>query len=203
MEGSLVAKPAKAPMSLRERNKLQTREHLLDIAGKLIARDGFVETTVDDIAAASGTSRATVYAYFPTKEDILSAMSEEMFDRANDLYLKFAMLSDWSQPVLRGWLDQVSEAWRLNKVRTTAVARYFVILDGAERNDRFIETLTSRAELWSKFSAAEKRARAVLLISTVQSFFASWYVQEWKFDEEFAMETLADACYAILHRSSV
>jgi AcrR family transcriptional regulator len=197
-----VAKTAKASLSLRERHKLQTREHLLDIAGKLIARDGFAETTVDDIAAASGTSRATVYAYFPTKEDILSAMAGEMFDRANDLYLNFAMLPDWSLPTIRGWLSQVSEAWQANKVRTTAVVRYFVILDAAKRNDQFIETLTARAGLWSKFSAAERRARALLLISTVQMFFTGWYVEGWKFDEDLAMDILADACYTILHPSS-
>jgi hypothetical protein len=96
----------------------------------------------------------------------------------------------------------VSEAWQANKVRTTAVVRYFVILDAAKRNDQFIETLTARAGLWSKFSAAERRARALLLISTVQMFFTGWYVEGWKFDEDLAMDILADACYTILHPSS-
>lgn len=37
----------------------------------LFARRGYAGTTVDDIAAAAGVARRTLFRYFPTKDDIL------------------------------------------------------------------------------------------------------------------------------------
>jgi mycofactocin system transcriptional regulator len=37
----------------------------------LFARDGFEETTMDDIAEAVGVSRRTVFRYYPSKNDIV------------------------------------------------------------------------------------------------------------------------------------
>lgn len=41
------------------------------VALRLFARDGFEETTVDDIAAALGVGRRTVFRYYPSKNDIV------------------------------------------------------------------------------------------------------------------------------------
>lgn len=47
---------------------------------------GFVETTVDEIADCAGVSRATVYYYFPRKEDILKELAwvtaDEIYESA-------------------------------------------------------------------------------------------------------------------------
>ena len=73
----MTTEPA-GPISLRERQKAQTREHLLDVAAQLIGERGYNDTTMDDIARAAGSSRATVYAYFATKDDILRTLAIEM-----------------------------------------------------------------------------------------------------------------------------
>lgn len=44
------------------------RERILDVAEKLIRRFGHPKTTMANIAWELGTSRATLYRYFPTKE---------------------------------------------------------------------------------------------------------------------------------------
>lgn len=56
---------------LRERKKRETRQGIRDSAMRLFADHGFARTTVDDIAAAANVSRATVFTYFPTKEEIV------------------------------------------------------------------------------------------------------------------------------------
>ena len=38
---------------------------------RLFAEQGFAATTIDQIAEAADVSRATVFSYFPTKEDIV------------------------------------------------------------------------------------------------------------------------------------
>jgi AcrR family transcriptional regulator len=56
---------------LRERKKQKTRETIVKVALELFAEQGYDQTTITDIANAAEVSRRTVFAYFPSKEDIL------------------------------------------------------------------------------------------------------------------------------------
>ena len=56
---------------LRERKKLATRLAIHEAGMRLFAERGFPATTVDAIAEAAGVSRATVFSYFPSKEEIV------------------------------------------------------------------------------------------------------------------------------------
>jgi AcrR family transcriptional regulator len=67
---------------LRERKKLQTRQLIADTARRLFAERSFESVTVADVARAADVSEATVFNYFPTKEDLfysgLEAFEEEL-----------------------------------------------------------------------------------------------------------------------------
>jgi AcrR family transcriptional regulator len=56
---------------LRERKKRQTRQLLADTARRLFAERGFENVSVAEIARAADVSEATVFNYFPTKEDLV------------------------------------------------------------------------------------------------------------------------------------
>jgi AcrR family transcriptional regulator len=56
---------------LRERKKQQTRQLLADTARRLFAKRGFEQVSVVEIARAADVSEATVFNYFPTKEDLV------------------------------------------------------------------------------------------------------------------------------------
>jgi AcrR family transcriptional regulator len=69
-------------MSLRERKKQQTREHIAATARELFAERGFERVTVAEIARAAEVAEKTVFNYFPTKEDLfysrLESFEEEL-----------------------------------------------------------------------------------------------------------------------------
>ena len=56
---------------LRERKKQQTRQRIQDCAIELFAERGFDKVPVAAIARAADVSEATVFNYFPTKEDLV------------------------------------------------------------------------------------------------------------------------------------
>jgi AcrR family transcriptional regulator len=59
---------------LRERKKLRTRASLLDAALSLSDRQGYENTTVEQIADAADVSPRTFARYFPTKDSVIVAL---------------------------------------------------------------------------------------------------------------------------------
>jgi len=64
--------------SLREQTRTVVRSLLARTALELFATKGFDATTIDDVAAAAGVSRRTLFNYFRSKEDLaLGSLAEQ------------------------------------------------------------------------------------------------------------------------------
>ena len=66
-------------MGKREKLKEFHRSNILEVAKKLFLENGFIQTTMDDIAKVADYSKSTLYVYFKSKEEIMHALGDQMF----------------------------------------------------------------------------------------------------------------------------
>jgi AcrR family transcriptional regulator len=72
-----------ADLGLRARKKQQTRAALIAAALDLVERQGYEQTTIDQIADAAEVSPRTVAHYFPTKDLLLLSLLGSFTDAVN------------------------------------------------------------------------------------------------------------------------
>lgn len=65
--------PASVPSHRRRRKEARPQE-LLDAALALFVQKGFAATRAEEVAAAAGVSKGTLYLYYPSKEELLKAV---------------------------------------------------------------------------------------------------------------------------------
>ncbi len=86
MTPSRIEDSAAAP-GRRERNKLQKRARIVAAARELFRRQGFADTTTQQIADAADIGTGTLFLYARSKEDLLvMVFSDEMLDTARRIF---------------------------------------------------------------------------------------------------------------------
>lgn len=63
----------------RKEQQARTRSHLMQAAGRVFARRGLHQASVEQIAAEAGYTKGALYANFDSKEDLFLALLEERF----------------------------------------------------------------------------------------------------------------------------
>ena len=69
-----------------EEHMAERRNQILDAAVTTFSRNGFHQTTIEDIRVESGLSRGAIYHYFKSKEDIIDGIRERSTGQAQVIY---------------------------------------------------------------------------------------------------------------------
>lgn len=64
----------------RQQNRILRERRILDAAIVVFSQKGFVSASMDDIAAEAGLTKPTLYQYFPSKDELFTAMMVEERD---------------------------------------------------------------------------------------------------------------------------
>lgn len=101
-----------SPEGRRSRRRRELHQSILVTAAELFARDGFETTTVEKIASASDIAPATFFNHFPTKEDVLREVGQDVFSRFRRLVDEQIERPVSSVARLHGFADRSAELVR-------------------------------------------------------------------------------------------
>ncbi|HEX5868214.1 MAG TPA: helix-turn-helix domain-containing protein [Beijerinckiaceae bacterium] len=164
---------------LRERKKRATRIAIRDAAMRLFDEHGFAGTTMDQIAEAADVSRATVFTYFPTKEEIVFGDGAAAID---GLAVRLESCHEGTVAVVREWLTELAGWFEPELLLQHRLAREAPIV-GARRMQLFGETErviaeALRAELGHELAARLAAASLVAALRVAEETAAARMEQE-------------------------
>ena len=169
-----------SPPPLRQQTRAVVRSLIAQTAMAVFAEKGYDETTVEEVAAAAGVSRRTLFNYFKSKEDLaLSGLAEQ----GERIAARFA-----ASPADEDIWKSLRAAFRvLEEIETTAERRLEIVtlLFGseslraghAEKQSRWQELLAPQIEQrlpLSDHRSLEARAIAAAAITCLQAATEEW-----------------------------
>ena len=83
--------PAKEPPARRRAPRLASAGIIMEAATTLFLRNGYLGTSVDDIAALARVSKQTVYTHFADKEQLFAELIRGNMDRADEFIQAIAL----------------------------------------------------------------------------------------------------------------
>lgn len=151
-------------MGLRELKKEQTRRLIAETAYRLFAERGFDRVSVAEVAREAQVAQATVFNYFPTKEDLfysgLEAFGARLLEAVRDRAPGESALVAVRRYLLEsgGLLDQVAagDTEALDRLRT--VSRVVDASPALRARER--QALVGHADALAELLAAETGAPA-------------------------------------------
>ncbi|KPF43713.1 TetR/AcrR family transcriptional regulator [Rhizobium sp. AAP43] len=126
-------------MKLRQERSRQTREQILEAARALFLTAGFDDTSIEQVAARAGVAKASIFAHFGDKTNLLAALG---IARIEELLVESRSLCghDHDAP-LAAQLFHVFEPWLAYFGEDTAFARLYLSqsgLSGGPWTERFV-----------------------------------------------------------------
>ena len=115
--------------TIRQQFKQETRHRLEQAALRLLAKQGYRDTSIGQIVEMAGTTRTTFYDHFRGKTELIDVAQERKIAPALiHLCERLDSHDPLTRSALRDWLDEYADAWQRIRV-------YFDAYSEASRTD--------------------------------------------------------------------
>ena len=141
--------------SRRELNKIQCRSRILKMSRRLFTAKGYENTTMEDIAEASEVSKATLYNYFSSKENLLLGIVEAALEEIRQLVAVDLCREPDSVEKIR----QVLETLAVDSIRYITLTRRIFYLNVSEDNALHVTRLELLEILGQLVNEARERGQ--------------------------------------------
>lgn len=176
------------PTTLRERRRVITRRDISEAALELFERQGYENTTVEQIADAAGVSMRTFYRYCSGKDETLT------FDLATGPTQLTARIRSYPTLALRealvaGFLDAVDSDERrvLRAIRHTPALSAAWLAAGRAAQEDLVDVLASRQPGASRLRI---QAQAAAIIGALTAVIEAWAEESGVDLEQLTREAL-------------
>ena len=105
-------------MSLREKKKIETKNKIFDVSGRLFKEKGFENTTIDEITKEAEIGKGTFFNYFPTKEALLLYFAEKKDELTYSLIESETAKSIHTKDKIKNLLVFLAESYERDKELT-------------------------------------------------------------------------------------
>jgi TetR/AcrR family transcriptional regulator of autoinduction and epiphytic fitness len=147
---------APAKTSFKEQMLQAREEAIVQTASRLLAEKGFESMTVDEVAAAVGIAKASLYKHFPSKEDLAAAAMVRVMQRTLD-FLASVPAQDKPADKLRAvvrWAMQVQLAGEMPSLPHQNSTLRATLMNNRGYLDRLV-TISDRLGGWIQAAQAD------------------------------------------------
>jgi AcrR family transcriptional regulator len=182
-----------------------TRELLLKEGLGLFEAKGYAATTIDDIAAAAGTTRQTFYLHFSSKAHLLRELITAVnviLTEADDPPLA-AVVASGDPEVIRAWLGRKIDQWP--EIRPYITAAHEGAASDAEIQeaiDQWFESaigdIHEGLDRADRFPPSSRRVRGTLAFGQLEFASVRWMRHGWDVDRDETHNLLTESWCALL-----
>lgn len=193
-------------LSLREQQKLFTRQRLIQAALEVIADRGYAAATIDDIVAAAGASRATFYLHFKNKLELVRGLLDVLSADGLEKWKRLAEIGDPTWDELHEWVEKDAiPYYERNRSVIAAVEQAIASepelasTEVSARLQRMIDALGGFLKNWRRSDAEHAHLRCVMLMLELDRFCILWIVHGAEYPKDLAVDALTDSWWAALN----
>lgn len=197
---------------LRRAQKEMTRRLLLSTALDLFQEKGYAATTIDEIAAAAGTTRVTFYAYFPCRADLMKALIGQLNeilgrtrppDGGATARALVDIVAEGDPARIAAWLRETAASW--DAIRPYTKAAFEAAASDPEIRALLDEWLGEAAgdiadglDKAGRFPPDSRRLRSVLAVTQLDHLARNWAPGRWNAGESEMLDVLTASWAALL-----
>ena len=192
-------------MSLRAAQKRLTRELLLREGLALFEAKGYAATTIDDIAAAAGTTRQTFYQHVASKaalmKELITAVDQLLISR-DDPRLS-AVVESGDPEQIHAWIGTKIDQWPV--IRPYVTAAHEAAAQDAEIGeaidawfDSAIGDIQRGLDTAGRFAPSSRRVRGTLAFGQLEFASRRWMQRGWDVDRDETHALLTESWLDLL-----